>query len=113
MQTKAESKKDVASWFLWFLETFRLGLYKNKKRKTHLKALLRSIRSNLESKMKNKIIWLLTITLFILACNIFARIYGYIFDMELFEAKLEIVWGCGCGAVYTLLHLWYSDTHQK
>ena len=63
--------------------------------------------------MKNKIIWLLTITLFILACNIFARIYGYIFDMTLSEAKSEIVWGSGCGAVYTLLYLWYSDTHQK
>ena len=63
--------------------------------------------------MKNKLLWLLTITLFILACNIFARIYGYIFDMTLFEAKLEIVWGGCCGAVYTLLHLWYLDTHQK
>lgn len=63
--------------------------------------------------MKNKIIWLLTLTLFIVACNIFARIYGYIFDMEIFEAKLEIAWSLCCGALYTLLHLWYRDTHQK
>jgi len=63
--------------------------------------------------MKNKIIWLLTLTLFIVACNIFARIYGYIFDMELFEAKLEILWGSGCGALYALLSWWYIDTHRK
>lgn len=63
--------------------------------------------------MKNKIIWLLTLTLFILACNIFARIYGYIFDMTISEAKLEMLWGGCCGALYGLLSWWYIDTHQK
>jgi hypothetical protein len=66
--------------------------------------------------MKNKIFWLLTLFLlflFIVACNIFARFYGYIFNIELWEAKLEILWGSCCGALYALLSWWYIDTHRK
>ena len=64
-------------------------------------------------KLRKRIKWIVGLVSTLLVCNIFSRLYAYVFDMTLQDARLEMLWSSACAGLWVCIYfLWFYNNKE-